>query len=146
MLYLLKFKSSAHQNWFGMDDILGPVAVSIKKERVELRRGNTDASTPLSQLVWQYRLLIRTSELLTLRGSILEDALINIKQTNSASYNTKEVLEYVAPELQLNCLRFLIYFKIIVFPNNPIKYPNLKNHPFSDWGSQTEVQKSNYYD
>ncbi|XP_028042144.1 signal-induced proliferation-associated 1-like protein 2 isoform X1 [Bombyx mandarina] len=105
LYYRNYFYNQPHQNWFGMDDILGPVAVSIKKERVELRRGNTDASTPLSQLVWQYRLLIRTSELLTLRGSILEDALINIKQTNSASYNTKEVLEYVAPELQLNCLR-----------------------------------------
>ncbi|KAJ0175515.1 hypothetical protein K1T71_008674 [Dendrolimus kikuchii] len=52
------------------------------------------------------RLIIRTSELLTLRGSVLEDALPNNKPpNNSATYNTKEVLEYVAPELQVGCLR-----------------------------------------
>ncbi|VVC96818.1 unnamed protein product [Leptidea sinapis] len=83
-----------------------PVAISIKKERVELRRNSSDASAPFSQLAWQYRLILRTSELLTLRGSVLEDALPTIKPSNnSATYNTKEVLEYVAPELQLSCLR-----------------------------------------
>lgn len=90
-----------------MDENLGPVAISIKKERVELRRGGGgDASAPLSQLVWQFRLIVRTSELLTLRGSVLEDALPTAKPTNNSStYNTKDVLEYVAPELQLSCLR-----------------------------------------
>lgn len=98
--------STAHQNWFGMDENLGPISVSIKKERVELRRGGGDASAPASQLAWQYRLIIRTSELLTLRGSVLEDALPTAKPSNnSTAYNTKEVLEYVAHELQLNCLR-----------------------------------------
>ncbi|XP_045488603.1 signal-induced proliferation-associated 1-like protein 2 [Pieris rapae] len=100
------FYTQPHQNWFGMDENLGPIAISIKKERVELRRGGGDASTPASQLAWQYRLIIRTSELLTLRGSILEDALPTVKPSNnSATYNTKEVLEYIAPELQLNSLR-----------------------------------------
>jgi signal-induced proliferation-associated 1 like protein 1 len=89
-----------------MDETLGPVAVSIKKERVELRRGGSDASAPASQLAWQYRLIVRTSELLTLRGSVLEDALPTVKPSNnSATYCTKEVLDYIAPELQLNCLR-----------------------------------------
>lgn len=89
-----------------MDENLGPVAISIKKERVELRRGGGDASVPASQLAWQYRLIIRTSELLTLRGSVLEDALPTVKPSNnSATYNTKEVLEYVTPEIQLSCLR-----------------------------------------
>lgn len=96
----------AHQNWFGMDENLGPVAISIKKERVELRRGGGDVSAPASQLAWQYRLILRTSELLTLRGSVLEDALPTTKPSNnSATYNTKDVLEYVAPELQVSCLR-----------------------------------------
>lgn len=53
-------------------------------------------------------------QLLTLRGSVLEDAIPNLKATNNnntnnnsnkdntkAMMNTKEVLEYVAPELQL---------------------------------------------
>lgn len=52
-------------------------------------------------------------QLLTLRGSVLEDAIPNLKtsnvnnnnntskDSNKAMMNTKEVLEYVAPELQL---------------------------------------------
>lgn len=89
-----------------MDENLGPVAISIKKERVELRRGGGDVSAPTSQLVWQYRLILRTAELLTLRGSVLEDALPAAKPSNnSATYNTKDLLEYVASELQLGCLR-----------------------------------------
>lgn len=101
-----------------MDENLGPVAISIKKKRVELRRGGADASAPHSQLAWQYRVIVRTAELLTLRGSVLEDALPTTKPSNnSATYNTKDVLEYIASEIQLSCLRytFLLYsffFKI----------------------------------
>ncbi|KAI5642682.1 rap/ran-GAP domain-containing protein [Phthorimaea operculella] len=106
LYYRNYFYTQPHQNWFGMDENLGPIAISIKKERVELRRGGGDASAPASQLAWQYRLIVRTSELLTLRGSVLEDAIPSAKPSNnSATYNTKEVIEYVAPELQINCLR-----------------------------------------
>ncbi|XP_023944675.2 signal-induced proliferation-associated 1-like protein 2 [Bicyclus anynana] len=106
LYYRNYFYTQPHQNWFGMDENLGPVAISIKKERVELRRGGGDTSAPASQLAWQYRLIVRSSELLTLRGSVLEDALPTVKPSNnSVTYNTKEVLEYVAPELQLSCLR-----------------------------------------
>ncbi|KAF9805896.1 hypothetical protein SFRURICE_013872 [Spodoptera frugiperda] len=106
LYYRNYFYNQPHQNWFGMDENLGPVAISIKKERVELRRGGGDVSAPASQLAWQYRLILRTSELLTLRGSVLEDALPTTKPSNnSATYNTKDVLEYVAPELQVSCLR-----------------------------------------
>ncbi|XP_053612262.1 signal-induced proliferation-associated 1-like protein 1 [Plodia interpunctella] len=106
LYYRNYFYNQPHQNWFGMDENLGPIAVSIKKERVELRRGGGDVSAPASQLAWQYRLIIRTSELITLRGSLLEDALPTAKPSNnSATYNTKEVLEYVAPELQYSCLK-----------------------------------------
>ncbi|KAL1121932.1 hypothetical protein AAG570_003340 [Ranatra chinensis] len=56
--------------------------------------------------MFRYRVVIRTSELLTLRGSVLEDAIPNLKTTSSSkSMNTKEVLEYVAPEIQLSCLK-----------------------------------------
>lgn len=110
-----------HQNWFGMDDQLGPVAISIRRERVNpsLSNGNgssdnntTASSTSSTSLStnnsnqYQYRLVIRTSELLTLRGAVLEDAIPNLKSTGSSkAMNTKEVLEYVAPEIQLSCLR-----------------------------------------
>ncbi|KAF7270313.1 hypothetical protein GWI33_016714 [Rhynchophorus ferrugineus] len=96
------FAEYDHQNWFGIDEQLGPVAISIKREKV-IHPENQLTST-LNQ--YQYRLLIRTSELQTLRGSVLEDAIPNIKASNNPkSLNTKEVLEYVAPEVQLSCLR-----------------------------------------
>ncbi|KAJ8969295.1 hypothetical protein NQ314_001834 [Rhamnusium bicolor] len=92
---------SEHQNWFGMDEQLGPVAISIRREKV------IHPENQLTSLMqYQYRLVIRTSELQTLRGAVLEDAIPNIKaSSNPKTLNTKEVLEYVAPEIQLSCLR-----------------------------------------
>lgn len=95
---------SEHQNWFGMDEQLGPVAISIKREKVLQPENQTH-----SLVQYQYRLVIRTSELLTLRGSILEDAIPNIKASSSKTLNIKEVLEYVAPEIQMNCLRLGVH-------------------------------------
>ncbi|XP_044731781.1 signal-induced proliferation-associated 1-like protein 1 isoform X2 [Chrysoperla carnea] len=121
LYYRKYFCGLEHQNWFGMDDQLGPVAISIRRERVNpsLSNGNgssdnntTASSTSSTSLStnnsnqYQYRLVIRTSELLTLRGAVLEDAIPNLKSTGSSkAMNTKEVLEYVAPEIQLSCLR-----------------------------------------
>lgn len=85
-----------------MDEQLGPVAISIRREKVT----HADNQSHSSIMQYQYRLVIRTSELQTLRGAILEDAIPNIKASNSSkTLNTKEVLEYVAPEIQLNCLK-----------------------------------------
>lgn len=67
-----------------MDEQLGPVAISIRKD------------------VSQYRVIVRTSELLTLRGSVPEDAL-GIRPQGRLP--TRELLELVAPEVQLGCLR-----------------------------------------
>ncbi|KAI5709494.1 hypothetical protein M8J75_000687 [Diaphorina citri] len=100
LYYRKYFYGQEHQNWLGMDDNLGPVAISLKREKVEY--------TQESQQMYRYRLLIRTSELQTLRGSVLEDNIPNLKpssSSNSKSLNAKEVLEYVAPEVQLSCLR-----------------------------------------
>lgn len=68
-----------------MDEQLGPVAISIRKD------------------LNQYRIIVRTSELLTLRGSVPEDALGIRPQGNRLP--TRELLELVAPEVQLACLR-----------------------------------------
>nr|XP_012147426.1 PREDICTED: signal-induced proliferation-associated 1-like protein 2 isoform X3 [Megachile rotundata] len=82
--YRRYFLGREHQNWFGMDEQLGPVAISIRK----------DAN--------QYRIIVRTSELLTLRGSVPEEAL-GIRPQGRLP--TRELLELVAPEVQLGCLR-----------------------------------------
>ncbi|XP_049833971.1 signal-induced proliferation-associated 1-like protein 1 isoform X1 [Schistocerca gregaria] len=97
LYYRNYFHNQEHQNWFGVDENLGPIAVSLRRERLE--RGEASPT-------YLYRLLIRTTELLTLRGSVLEDAIPNIKPSNSnKGMCTKEVLEYIAPEIQLSCLR-----------------------------------------
>lgn len=86
-----------------MDEHLGPVAISIRREKV-IHPDNQLSSSSLMQ--YQYRLVIRTSELQTFRGSILEDAIPSIKASSSSkTFNIKEVLEYVAPEIQLSSLR-----------------------------------------
>ncbi|XP_011865019.1 PREDICTED: signal-induced proliferation-associated 1-like protein 1 isoform X2 [Vollenhovia emeryi] len=82
--YRRYFLGREHQNWFGMDEQLGPVAISIRKD------------------VSQYRVIVRTSELLTLRGSVPEEAL-GIRPQGRPP--TRELLELVAPEVQLGCLR-----------------------------------------
>ena len=63
MKLLLSFVAE-HQNWFGMDETLGPVAASIKREVVE-RPGKLSSDSgggAAPQPVYQYRVLIRTSE------------------------------------------------------------------------------------
>lgn len=46
-----------HQNWFGMDDTLGPVAISIRREKME--EGMDSAHTLAT---YQYRLIVRGAE------------------------------------------------------------------------------------
>lgn len=55
------FNFSDHQNWFGMDDNLGPVAISMKRERVEKSQ---NLASNITSPFYRYRLLIRTSEVI----------------------------------------------------------------------------------
>lgn len=84
-----RFPLADHQNWFGLDDQLGPVAISIRREKVI-----PDADNNSSITQYQYRLVIRTSELQTLRGTVLEDAIPNIKaSSNPKTLHTKGKFE-----------------------------------------------------
>lgn len=47
-----------HSNYFGTDDKLGPVAVSIRREKLEDTKDLKDQ--------YQYRLIVRTSEVCTI--------------------------------------------------------------------------------
>ena len=110
------FIISEHQNWFGIDENLGPVAVTIRRERVPIESGSSSSSslghtsiggshTPhhLSSQSehWMYRLIVRTSDLLPLRGTVLEDSIPALKSEKIKTIPTKEVLEFCFPELQL---------------------------------------------
>ncbi|XP_078287322.1 signal-induced proliferation-associated 1-like protein 3 isoform X2 [Rhinoraja longicauda] len=92
------FHGKEHWNYFGVDEKLGPVAVSIKREKLE------DTKEQAPQYV--YRIIFRTSELITLRGAILEDAVPSTSKHGTVrGLPLKEVLETVIPELNIQCLR-----------------------------------------
>ncbi|XP_072516382.1 signal-induced proliferation-associated 1-like protein 2 isoform X3 [Salminus brasiliensis] len=94
------FYNKEHQNYFGIDENLGPVALSVRRERLEESKEGVH---------YNYRVIFRTSELTTLRGSILEDAVPSTaKHGSTRGLPLKEVLEYVVPELNIQCLRLAI--------------------------------------
>ena len=146
---------SEHQNWFGIDENLGPVAVSIRRERVPattdlLTTDTSLTSRPANSDHWMYRsvlkyfcfclnifcfclnifcfclcfclnifcfslnifcvalnifplrLIVRTSDLLPLRGTVLEDSIPALKSEKIKTIPTREVLEFCFPELQLS--------------------------------------------
>ncbi|XP_014908439.1 signal-induced proliferation-associated 1-like protein 1 [Poecilia latipinna] len=95
------FYLKEHWNYFGMDESLGPIAVSLRREKLdeEKERGQQ----------YNYRIIFRTSELTTLRGSILEDAVPSTsKHGTTRGLPIKDVLEYLLPELDLSCLRLAL--------------------------------------
>ncbi|XP_070684854.1 signal-induced proliferation-associated 1-like protein 3 isoform X2 [Pempheris klunzingeri] len=95
------FHGKEHSNYFGTDDKLGAVAVSIRREKLEDTKDLKDQ--------YQYRLIVRTSELVTLRGSILEDAVASTGRHGTVrGLPLKEVLEQVVPELNVSCLRLAL--------------------------------------
>uniref|UniRef100_A0A8D2LIQ2 Signal-induced proliferation-associated 1 n=1 Tax=Varanus komodoensis TaxID=61221 RepID=A0A8D2LIQ2_VARKO len=94
--YRKHFYGKEHQNYFGIDDQLGAVAVSLRREEKEGTAGPQ----------YNYRLIIRTSQLRTLRGSILEDAVpLAARHTSPRGISPKKLLEHVMPELNLQCFR-----------------------------------------
>ncbi|KAB5581978.1 hypothetical protein PHYPO_G00181860 [Pangasianodon hypophthalmus] len=96
------FYGKDHQNYFGMDENLGPVAISVRREKLEEVKEKEGSS-------YNYRIVFRTSQLTTLRGAILEDAVPSTARHGTArGLPLKEVLEYVFPELNIQCLRLAL--------------------------------------
>ncbi|XP_061601944.1 signal-induced proliferation-associated 1-like protein 2 isoform X3 [Cololabis saira] len=96
------FYGREHQSYFGVDDHLGPVAVSVRREKL-------DDGKEKEGMQYNYRVTFRTSQLITLRGAILEDAIPSTARHGTArGLPLKEVLEYVIPELNIPCLRMAL--------------------------------------
>lgn len=108
--YRKYFFGQEHQNWFGMDEQLGPVAISIKREKLpesaqpQNHQDRDSQQNAVKDPGYQIRMIVRTSELLTLRGSVLEESLPNTKGSGKPA-TAKDILEYVAPDIQLPNLR-----------------------------------------
>ncbi|XP_067280901.1 signal-induced proliferation-associated protein 1 isoform X2 [Pseudorasbora parva] len=90
------FYMKDHQNFFGIDERLGPVAVSFRREEKEGSSGSQ----------YNYRIIFRTTELKTLRGSILEESVPSAaRHTTPRGLSPKRLLEFILPDLNLHCLR-----------------------------------------
>ena len=50
-----------HQNYFGVDEFLGPLAVSVRRERVEEQESPVENSKD-HNMRYRYRILLRSSE------------------------------------------------------------------------------------
>ncbi|KAK3570896.1 hypothetical protein QTP86_029362, partial [Hemibagrus guttatus] len=95
------FHGKEHCNYFGTDEKLGPVALSIRREKLDDTKDLKDQ--------YHYRIIFRTSEMVTLRGFILEDSVPSTaKHGTVRGLPLKEVLEFVLPELNLSCLRLAL--------------------------------------
>ncbi|XP_028817942.1 signal-induced proliferation-associated 1-like protein 3 [Denticeps clupeoides] len=95
------FHGKEHWNYFGTDEKLGPLAISIRREKLDDTKDYKDQ--------YQYRILLRNSALVTLRGAVLEDAVPSTARHGTVrGLPLKEVLEHVAPELNVACLRLAL--------------------------------------
>ncbi|XP_055988006.1 signal-induced proliferation-associated protein 1 [Sorex fumeus] len=91
--YRKYFYGKEHQNFFGLDEVLGPVAVSLRREEKEGSGGST---------LHSYRVIVRTTQLRTLRGTISEEVL---PPGPPRGLSPRKLLEHVAPRLSPTCLR-----------------------------------------
>ncbi|KRZ26795.1 Signal-induced proliferation-associated 1-like protein 2 [Trichinella pseudospiralis] len=121
------FLGKAHQNYFGIDENLGPVAISIARDKLDVIQARlSNLSSP-----YVYRIIIRLSDLSTFRGSIIEESLPSHQLTkeqaqtvsqpmsptgfasglvssSSTKIPVKEILELVIPELTSSCLKLAV--------------------------------------
>ncbi|KAG8437818.1 hypothetical protein GDO86_008500 [Hymenochirus boettgeri] len=96
LYYRKYFYGKEHQNFFGFDERLGPIAISLRRDE---REG-------AQNIQYNYRIIFRTTELKTLRGSILEEAFPpSIRHNSSRAISPKKLLEHIVPEVNLQCLR-----------------------------------------
>ncbi|XP_015753678.1 PREDICTED: signal-induced proliferation-associated 1-like protein 1 isoform X3 [Acropora digitifera] len=99
------FIGQEHLNYLGIDERFGPIALSLKREKLDdntsfLKPGESEGNQ------YQYRIIVRTSELTTLRGSVLEEAIPSTSRHGAArALPAKDILGHVCPELQLSALK-----------------------------------------
>lgn len=128
MLQLYLIVITEHQNFFGMDDRLGPVAISFRREEKEGSSGaqyncriifrTTEVSLHFSLLKALLEFSVCKIDLTrcddsesfpqmkTLRGSILEESVPSAaRHTTPRGLSPKRLLEFIMPELNLHCLR-----------------------------------------
>uniref|UniRef100_A0A3B5LR83 Signal-induced proliferation-associated 1 like 2 n=1 Tax=Xiphophorus couchianus TaxID=32473 RepID=A0A3B5LR83_9TELE len=95
--YQKYFYTKDHQNYFAVDPKFGPISLSVRRDAVD------DGGNPVG---FCYRIILRTGQLPTLRGSIMEDSVpSSSKHGSGRGLPLKDVLEFVVPELNIQNLR-----------------------------------------
>ncbi|XP_065655092.1 uncharacterized protein LOC100209333 isoform X2 [Hydra vulgaris] len=108
MYYREFFSEQEHTNLFGIDKNYGPIAISIVRELLtQMVLGHDVGSEKNTKNKYQYRIILRTSDLQALRISVLENSIPSSSRHNSSRpLPLKDILEYCFPEIQISCLRY----------------------------------------
>ncbi|KAI6237052.1 Rap ran-GAP domain containing protein [Aphelenchoides besseyi] len=93
------FASRSHIDYFGTDDTLGPMAISMVRETSERKERSGIVSNTL------YRLIIRISDVSVMRVAVPEEALPDVAPDKSSRSLMRELLELVCPQIHFGCLR-----------------------------------------
>uniref|UniRef100_A0A0N4Z8W4 Rap-GAP domain-containing protein n=1 Tax=Parastrongyloides trichosuri TaxID=131310 RepID=A0A0N4Z8W4_PARTI len=96
------FTGRPHIEFFGIDDRLGPVAISVVKENSEKSVTNQGITSNGKGF---YRMIVRISDLLTMRVAVPEDALQDSGHEKSNRALMRELVEIVCPQVLFSCLR-----------------------------------------
>jgi hypothetical protein len=89
-----------HSNYLGIDKDIGPVAISLKRDKQITIDNNQHRSE------YVYRFIMRTSELYTLRGTIAEDHIPTKSSVSSSKgLSHKDLITYLVSQLDTNCLK-----------------------------------------
>lgn len=110
LYYREYFHEKEHNNLFGIDEKLGPVAISVIREVLPkmavLGHSTHDQNDKNANKKYQYRIIFRTCELYALRISVLENSIPSTSRHGSnRMLPLKDVLEYCFPDINLSCLR-----------------------------------------
>jgi hypothetical protein len=109
--YRNHFYNKEHQNYVGFDDGLGPVVISLKREKISNQViqffSEGQPTNERTQSKYQYRIILRSSELPTLRGTLMEESIpSSIKSGSQKGIPPREVIEHITQgELQTSCLK-----------------------------------------
>ncbi|XP_065051814.1 uncharacterized protein LOC135681326 isoform X2 [Rhopilema esculentum] len=108
MYYREFFIGKDHQNYLGIDEKYGPICITIARENLEKMAvlGHPKELTKSSSHKYQYRIILRTTELSTFRGAVLEESIPSTTRHGaSRALPPRDILEFCFPELQISCLK-----------------------------------------
>jgi hypothetical protein len=113
--YRYFFNNHDHSNYLGIDPQIGPVVISIRRDKIPVDfippvRSNSDNSSKNNHndraYEYAYRIIVRTADLSALRGTILENQILTKTPTsNSKGIHHKEIISYLINQIDLSCLR-----------------------------------------